>query len=73
MTDISSNTVFHEQINQILTLPSPLQKLEDEVFNKREIQIFVKRDDLIHPEISGNKWRKLKYNLLEAQKQGISQ
>lgn len=73
MTDISANTVFHEQINQILTLPSPLQKLEDEVFNKREIQVFVKRDDLIHPEISGNKWRKLKYNLLEAQKQGIGQ
>lgn len=26
-------------------------------------QIFLKREDLIHPEISGNKWRKLKYNL----------
>ncbi len=27
----------------------------------KEIRIFVKRDDLIHPDISGNKWRKLKY------------
>lgn len=26
----------------------------------------IKRDDLLHPEISGNKWRKLKYNLLMA-------
>ena len=28
--------------------------------------MFVKRDDLIHPEVSGNKWRKLKWNLLGA-------
>ena len=32
--------------------------------------IFIKREDLIHPEISGNKWRKLKYNLLEAGRLG---
>lgn len=30
----------------------------------------IKREDLNHPVISGNKWRKLKYNLQEAQKQG---
>ncbi len=30
----------------------------------------VKREDLNHPVISGNKWRKLKYNLAEAKKQG---
>lgn len=30
------------------------------------INVFIKREDLIHPFISGNKWRKLKYNLLEA-------
>lgn len=30
----------------------------------------IKREDLNHPVISGNKWRKLKYNLLEAKKQG---
>lgn len=29
----------------------------------------VRRDDLIHPLISGNKWRKLKYNLQEARRQ----
>ncbi|HLU50973.1 MAG TPA: pyridoxal-phosphate dependent enzyme [Flavobacteriaceae bacterium] len=32
------------------------------------IEVFIKREDLIHPNISGNKYRKLKYNLLEAQK-----
>lgn len=31
--------------------------------------IYVKRDDLIDPFISGNKWRKLKYLLAEAEKQ----
>ncbi len=30
------------------------------------VKLFIKRDDLIHPFISGNKWRKLKYNLLKA-------
>ncbi|MDR0801864.1 pyridoxal-phosphate dependent enzyme [Fluviicola sp.] len=27
------------------------------------VRLLVKRDDLIHPEVSGNKWRKLKYNI----------
>jgi len=27
------------------------------------VSLFLKRDDLIHPEVSGNKWRKLKYNV----------
>ncbi len=73
MTDISANSTFSEQINQILSLPSPLQKLDDEIFAVNGIEVFVKRDDLIHPEISGNKWRKLKYNLMDAQNQGIRQ
>lgn len=29
----------------------------------RNVRLFAKRDDLIHPEVSGNKWRKLKYNI----------
>ena len=37
--------------------------------NERNIQLFIKREDLIHPFISGNKYRKLKYNILEAKKQ----
>ncbi|MFN3488679.1 MAG: 1-aminocyclopropane-1-carboxylate deaminase/D-cysteine desulfhydrase [Emticicia sp.] len=73
MTDISANSTFSEQINQILSLPSPLQKLDDEIFAVNGIEVFVKRDDLIHHEISGNKWRKLKYNLIDAQNKGIKQ
>ena len=30
--------------------------------------LYIKREDLLHPEVSGNKWRKLKYNLIEAKK-----
>lgn len=32
-------------------------------------EVFVRREDLIHPFVSGNKFRKLKYNLFEAIKQ----
>ena len=41
---------------------SPLQKLDLSYYGIKN-QVHVKRDDLIHPIISGNKWRKLKYNL----------
>ena len=32
------------------------------------MELFIKREDLIHPYVSGNKFRKLKYNLEEAKK-----
>lgn len=35
------------------------------------IQVFIKREDLLHPHISGNKFRKLKYNLMAARKAGF--
>jgi 1-aminocyclopropane-1-carboxylate deaminase len=44
-------------------LPSPLEELTDERLTSAGVRLFLKRDDLIHPEIPGNKWRKLKYNL----------
>lgn len=33
------------------------------------VEVYLKREDEIHPEVSGNKFRKLKYNLLEANKE----
>ena len=42
---------------------SILQEIKTESFARRGISLYVKRDDLIDPEISGNKWRKLKYNI----------
>ncbi|OII66864.1 MULTISPECIES: 1-aminocyclopropane-1-carboxylate deaminase/D-cysteine desulfhydrase [unclassified Streptomyces] len=44
-------------------LPSPLQEVEDERFTARGLRLLLKRDDLIHPELVGNKWRKLAPNL----------
>ncbi len=70
MTEFTANTAFSQQINRILQLPSPLQKLNDVAFDEKGLKVYVKRDDLIHPEISGNKWRKLKYNLLNAKDLG---
>ena len=34
--------------------------------NSNNISLYIRREDLIHPFISGNKLRKLKYNLLQA-------
>lgn len=38
--------------------------------NQKGIELFIKREDLIHPFISGNKYRKLKYNLEQAKLEG---
>ena len=48
-------------------LPSPIQEINLDVLSIKEIRLFIKREDLIHPWLSGNKYRKLKYNLLEAE------
>ncbi|MCX5310769.1 1-aminocyclopropane-1-carboxylate deaminase/D-cysteine desulfhydrase [Streptomyces sp. NBC_00154] len=47
-------------------LPSPLQPVEDERFDRHGIRLLLKRDDLIHPDLPGNKWRKLAPNLTAA-------
>ncbi|SFI88876.1 1-aminocyclopropane-1-carboxylate deaminase/D-cysteine desulfhydrase [Amycolatopsis sacchari] len=53
-----------------LVLPSPLVELSDDRLRGPGIRLYLKRDDLIHPELPGNKWRKLKYNLTVARQQG---
>ncbi|MEM0912291.1 MAG: pyridoxal-phosphate dependent enzyme [Pseudomonadota bacterium] len=44
--------------------PSPIQKLSESIFSHSDM--WVKRDDLLHPIISGNKWRKLQITLAKA-------
>lgn len=51
-------------------LPSPLTELNDDRIEQYGVRLYLKRDDLIHPEVPGNKWRKLKYNLAAAREQG---
>ncbi len=52
-----------------LEIYSPVQEIQDPLFDDKQVRVFVKRDDLIHPFISGNKWRKLKYILLKAKEE----
>lgn len=49
-----------------------IQSLFSEQATKQQIQLDVLRLDLIHAQISGNKWFKLKYNLLQAAEQGFT-
>ncbi|MEU1327298.1 1-aminocyclopropane-1-carboxylate deaminase/D-cysteine desulfhydrase [Streptomyces microflavus] len=44
-------------------VPSPLQEVRDDRFARRGVTLLLKRDDLIHPDLPGNKWRKLALNL----------
>jgi 1-aminocyclopropane-1-carboxylate deaminase/D-cysteine desulfhydrase-like pyridoxal-dependent ACC family enzyme len=64
------------------TLDSPVQWLDDPFSDYQStgghqtggpaIRLFLKRDDQLHPLVSGNKWRKLKYNLLAARAQKLN-
>jgi 1-aminocyclopropane-1-carboxylate deaminase len=47
-------------------LPSPLVAVEDERLARRGLTLALKRDDLIHPALPGNKYRKLRLNLAAA-------
>ncbi|GAA0618448.1 pyridoxal-phosphate dependent enzyme [Kutzneria viridogrisea] len=49
---------------------SPLNLVHDERLARLGVTLHLKRDDLIHPELTGNKWRKLKHNLTAAREQG---
>ncbi len=51
---------------QALQLPSPVSEIHHPLLGEKKLRLFIKRDELIHPLIQGNKWRKLKYNLLDA-------
>ena len=50
----------------------PLHEIIDSVLNDKALRVFVKREDLIHDKISGNKWRKLYYNLQYAKEKRYS-
>jgi 1-aminocyclopropane-1-carboxylate deaminase len=52
---------------QFQTANIPIQEVKLDF--STDIRLFIKREDLIHPFVSGNKFRKLKYNLAEANKE----
>jgi 1-aminocyclopropane-1-carboxylate deaminase len=44
----------------------PIQEIHDPLLIEKGIRLLVRREDLNHPRVSGNKWWKLKYNLARA-------
>lgn len=49
---------------------TPLTEIFDPLFSEKQIKVFIKREDLTDDFISGNKFYKLKYNLIQAEKLG---
>ena len=61
------NTIFScLTLKKILILEIITQKIP---LQNTSIELYIRREDLIHPFVSGNKYRKLKYNLLQAKKE----
>jgi 1-aminocyclopropane-1-carboxylate deaminase/D-cysteine desulfhydrase-like pyridoxal-dependent ACC family enzyme len=65
-----------ERYRQILELletpPSPLQLVEWPAATAAGVELYVKRDELLDPRISGNKWRKLLPQLAWELRQGAT-
>ena len=50
-----------KSVTQLIRLP---------LLERKKMELYVKREDLLFPELSGNKYRKLKYNLQKAAERG---
>ncbi|MBD2595654.1 1-aminocyclopropane-1-carboxylate deaminase/D-cysteine desulfhydrase [Nostoc spongiaeforme FACHB-130] len=53
-------------------LPPPTQQIHSDIIESAGVEISVLRLDMMHPWVNGNKWYKLKYNLLEAKKRNFT-
>lgn len=56
----------------LLSNPVPVQLLSHPILAEKGLELAIKRLDLVHPAISGNKFFKLKYNLEQAKNEGKS-
>jgi 1-aminocyclopropane-1-carboxylate deaminase len=66
---------MHEDIRGLSapdTSKSITREIVDPGLAEKGIRLYLKREDRIHDFISGNKWRKIKYNLGEAKKRGYN-
>ncbi|MFM7363724.1 MAG: 1-aminocyclopropane-1-carboxylate deaminase/D-cysteine desulfhydrase [Cuspidothrix sp.] len=52
--------------------PPVIQEIDSEIWANPGVKLYVLRLDTMHSEINGNKWYKLKYNLLAAKEKNIS-
>lgn len=58
--------IFESDIMSTVFFEQNFKSVDEYVGTFNGVHLYVKREDLIHPVVSGNKFRKLKYNLLEA-------
>jgi 1-aminocyclopropane-1-carboxylate deaminase len=56
----------------LIFLPPPLQQINSEIARHADVELYVLRLDLMHDLVNGNKWFKLKYNLLEAKEKNCT-
>ncbi len=57
--------------NKLIPQQQPYnQQLKDCLLRKKKITLVVRREDVIHKHVSGNKFRKLYYNIIAAQDKG---
>lgn len=72
MFESHSTHLFSEMNLDILSIASsPIELLNNALLDSHGMRVYVKRDDLIHPSVQGNKWRKLKYNLMKIKELNI--
>jgi 1-aminocyclopropane-1-carboxylate deaminase len=51
---------------------TPVVELKCALLENHSVELYVKREDLNHPSVAGNKWWKLKYNMLDAKEKNFS-
>ena len=64
--------VHYPSLLEELNIPSPLELLRHPVLERAGVRLWMKRDDLIHPVLSGNKWRKMQPLLEDALRLGAT-
>ena len=52
--------------------PPLIQQINSDIGTNAGVELYVLRLDIMHPQINGNKWFKLKYNLVEAKERNLS-
>jgi 1-aminocyclopropane-1-carboxylate deaminase len=67
---MDANKFLFERNDQ-LYIPPPIQQIHSDIADSAGVELSVLRLDLMHPWVNGNKWFKLKYNLLEAKERNF--
>jgi 1-aminocyclopropane-1-carboxylate deaminase len=66
--DLISEDEFLSKVQQV-----PLQNMNWDLAKRKDVEVLIRREDLIDSNLSGNKFYKLFYNLQAAQKSGCNQ